>query len=471
MIVNFFLFPILVVFTVTEQCIQKTDIQILPIYQLTYSSKNHELDNNDNFSFDDKFLCYDTRGTLGYGIENCVSIEVVEIATGKETKIYQPPKIKLGIKPAPGIGAVSFHPQQYSLVFIHGPEIRDVYQEFLSEYVYSKTNRRGCIITLDDNLQVLNKHWVDFRTTLCERGISPGAHRGGTHRHEYSVNGKRIGCTYDDHLLPQYGRTIGYFEESEKFLPESKYYFAILVKVVPMEKAQEGDFVRALGDSWVGLKGEERVFIGTVKEKGMFVDYLCVVEIKDDVNILTSSSGDCENYPMPPEGINVYKIAKVYCSGIVRSSKDGKKIAYLNKDENGKTQIFMILANNKGKNTTFKDSIPYQVTFLPNGVEDNLRWHPSGNTIFSISEGAITATCVKEGENFGKTVFITPKYKVNKPYALVVSRKGDYVAFNRCTPTYNEKGVRQFSSEGKDFSQIFLVRYENCNSEDLPDNE
>lgn len=471
MILNFILFYVSLVFTGTEQFIQQANIQILPMYQLTYSSKNHELDNNDNFSFDDKFLCYDTRGTLGYGIENCISVEVVEVATGKEIRIYQPEKIRLGTKPAPGIGAVSFHPRQYSLVFIHGPEILDLYQEVLAENIYSKTNRRGCIITLDDNLLIFSKNWVDFRTTSCEKEIPSGAHRGGTHRHEYSSNGNRIGCTYDDGLLPQYGRTIAYFEKTDKFTDIAEYYFALLIKVVPIEKAQEGEFVKALGDSWVGPEGKQRAFIGTVKENGKLVDYLCVVEIDDNVDILTSSSGDCENYPKPPDGLNVYKVAKISCSGIIRGSCDGKKIAYLNKDINGKTQIFIILANNEGANATFKDSIPCQVTFLPNGIEDNFRWHPSGNTIFSISEGAIIATCVKEGENFGKTIFLTSKYKVNKPYALVVSRKGDYIAFNRCVPTYDERGIRQFSSVEKDFSQIFLLRYEDYNQDGLPDNK
>lgn len=441
------------------QLLLQEDSKLLPVHQLTFSTKNHELDNNDNFSYDDKFICYDTRGTLGYGIENCTSIEIVEIATGKEIKIYQPDKIRLGIKPAPGIGAVSFHPHEYSLVFIHGPEIENLYHPIQIEDIYSKANRRGCIISLKENLVIKNKNWVDFRTISCNIEIPTGAHRGGSHRHEYSANGRRIGCTYDDKLLPQYGRTIAYFEETNKFLPDANYYFAVLIKIVPMEKAQEGDFVKALGDSWIDKEGKWRVFIGTIKEGGTFVDYLCIVEIPDNVDIQTSSSGDCQTYPEPPQGLNIYKIVKVNCSGIVRASYDGKKIAYLDKDLNGKTQIFMVINKKHGNKETFENSIPVQVTFLPNGVEDNLRWHPSGNVVFSISEGAVIAVCVKEGENFGKSVFITPKYKINKPYALVVSRNGGYIAYNRRVPTYDEKGIRQFSYDGIDFSQIFLLEY------------
>src|SRR5689334_70660 len=59
--------------------------------QLTFSPKNHELDNNDNFSVDLRFLCYDTREVFGPGIDRSRSIEKVEIATGTETVLYAPP--------------------------------------------------------------------------------------------------------------------------------------------------------------------------------------------------------------------------------------------------------------------------------------------------------------------------------------------------------------------------------------------
>jgi len=62
--------------------------------QITFSPKTHALDNNDNFSPDDKFLCYDTRGTVfNEDLANSKSIEKVEIATGKETILWNPPNI------------------------------------------------------------------------------------------------------------------------------------------------------------------------------------------------------------------------------------------------------------------------------------------------------------------------------------------------------------------------------------------
>ena len=57
--------------------------------QVTHDSAyDHLLDNNDNFSPDDRFLVFDTR-TLA-GIHESALIAKVEIATGKITSLYRP---------------------------------------------------------------------------------------------------------------------------------------------------------------------------------------------------------------------------------------------------------------------------------------------------------------------------------------------------------------------------------------------
>ena len=58
--------------------------------QITFTPLNHCLDNNDNFSRDDRFLCFDTRETDGPGPGNSTRIMKVEIATGAESVIYAP---------------------------------------------------------------------------------------------------------------------------------------------------------------------------------------------------------------------------------------------------------------------------------------------------------------------------------------------------------------------------------------------
>ncbi len=75
---------------------QVTDITFVPMNerQITSSAKTHALDNNDNFSPDGRFLCYDTRATVfNTDLANCKTIEKVEISTGKETILWDPPFI------------------------------------------------------------------------------------------------------------------------------------------------------------------------------------------------------------------------------------------------------------------------------------------------------------------------------------------------------------------------------------------
>ncbi len=440
----------------TSNCSYRDAIEIR---QLTFTPKNHELDNNDNFSFDNRYICYDTRGTVGSGIENCLSIEVVNIDTGKELVVYSPSKVRLGSKPAPGVGAVSFHPKRYSLVFIHGPEIEDISSDQISvESIYAKNNRRGKIIDFEyKGGEIITKDggWVDFRNIDCSSEIPPGAHRGGSHRHEYTPEGLRIGCTYDDSILPNYGRTIAFFEPKANLPFSARYYFSVILKPVPLDKAKPGDIVKAYGDSWIDKNGRFRGFIGTVKLEHGFDDYLFVAEIPLDIDILQATSGDCENYPEPPKGIRVIQVYDKWCGGIVRGSPDGKKVAFLAKDVRGITQVF--LADLERIIQGGIESKVIQLTNFQKGVEENFRWHPSGKFIFSVSDGAIIATCVEVGENFGKSVAMTPCYLKNRPYAIVVSKDGRYVAFNRRVPTHNLNGDRVYDSSGLDFSQIFLL--------------
>src|SRR5438445_853404 len=118
--------------------------------QLTHSAKNHMLDNNDNFSPDQRFLCYDTREMVGPGIENSRSVEMVEIATGRETVLYEAKHFVSGVQAAPGVGAASFSPVENKVVFIHGPMVEEV----PVRGYYGKHNRQGAEVA-DDGKELL----------------------------------------------------------------------------------------------------------------------------------------------------------------------------------------------------------------------------------------------------------------------------------------------------------------------------
>src|SRR6185503_5257820 len=176
----------------------------------------------------------------------------------------------------------SFSPVENKVAFIHGP----MPEEVPARGYYGKPNRQGAEVAADGkgHLTWLDKRDVDAgRETIC------GAHRGGTHRHEYSLDGKRIGFTYDDFLLTDYERTVGYMERHPKAPPPASCYFAILVPVVPRGTAKPGELERAYGDSWIGRQGLMRAFIGKVREAdGTYQESLFMVDVPADVDITTA---------------------------------------------------------------------------------------------------------------------------------------------------------------------------------------
>jgi hypothetical protein len=442
------------------------DMNIEEGKQLTFSAQNHELDNNDNFSSDGKYLCYDTRETMGVGIDHGTTIELLELATGREIIVYKPDEIVTGDAPAPGVGAVSFNLVVPEVAFIHGPPVPEV----AVRGPYGKPNRNGARVILDGDIVEkagrwymftdgkYNFSWIDKRDIATDRDTLSGAHRGGTHRHEYSGDGRRIGFTYDDFLLPEYDRTVGYMQANTAAPDPASHYFAVIVPVVPKGTSKPGEIEKAYGDSWVDAAGTMRAFIGVVRndDRETYEESLFVADIPVEVDITTADSGNAERYPTPPEGITIRRLTHEWAGGIVRGAPDGKRIAYYGKDENGLGQIFTIEADGSDRHEN-PAKRPLQVTFLPEGTEAGLRWHPDGNHILCLSDGGLVMTDITPGNNFGKYRFITPHGDGNERYAPVISVDGKQAAYNCLTPTFDEKGTRVLNYADLDFSQIFVV--------------
>ena len=420
--------------------------------QVTRSPKNHMLDNNDNFSPDQRFLCYDTREMLGPGIENSRSVEMVKIETGKETVLYEAKRFISGAQAAPGIGAVSFSPIENKVVFIHGPLLDEV---SVRGY-YGKPNRQGAEVVADGKGALT---WLDKRDIDTTRKTTAGAHRGGTHRHEYSLDGRRIGFTYDDFLLPQFERTVGYMEKRANSPAPASCYFAILVPVVARGTAETGEIERAFGDSWVGRQGLMRAFIGKVREAdGSYQESLFAVDVPADVDIATADSGSPTHYPAPPKGVRIRRLTHTRAEGIARGTIKGDRIAYNAPTENGTNQVFVIRSDGSDKDPD-PARRPLQVTHLPQGAGLGLRWHPSGDWIICQSNGGIVATRTKSGPNFGKSIFLTPQGDGTPRDQLDVSPDGTLLAYNRAVPTIDSRGKAVKTYDGKDPTQIFVVPF------------
>lgn len=419
--------------------------------QVTFTPKNHDLDNNDNFSPDNRFLCYDTRGMVGPGIDNGQSIEKVELATGNETVIYAPPETVIGENAAPGVGAVTYCPVADKVAFIHGPLLADV----PVRGYYGKPNRNGMEVIADGSGRSV---WLDYRDVATDRPTLPGAHRGGTHRHEYSLDGRRVGFTYDDFLLPQYDRTIGFMVPRPDAPGNATHYFALLLAPPPMGTAKPGEIEKAAGDSWVGREGLMRAFIGKVRNPDgeTYEESLFVVDIPADVDITTADAGDAQRYPAPPKGLTVRRLTHDWAGGIVRGSHQGDRIAYYAKAADGTKQIFIIASDGSDKSDQ-PGKRPIQATRFPEGAGAALRWHPSGQAIACIANNGVAVTCIAPGPQFGKSVFLTPQGDEPERQNLVWSWDGKLMAYTKNVPTPDGEGGIAKTYDGKDMSQIFAI--------------
>jgi len=419
--------------------------------QLTFSAKNHELDgNNDNFSADSRFLCYDTRETFGPGIDRGRTIEKVEIASGRETVIYAPP-FSTSELAAPGLGAASFHSRENKVAFIHGPPL-----ELLAERgPYAKTNRNGAEVCADGWQQL---QWLDYRDVATNRESLPGAHRGGTHSHQYSRAGRRIGLTYDDALLPQYERTVGYLETNPRAPGGATHWFAVLVPVVPRGTAKPGEIERAAEDAWVDAAGTKRAFIGWVRnDDGETVEQsLFVADVPRDVDITTADAGSAQRYPCPPKGVSIRRLTHTFAAGTAYGSPDGKRIAYFARDAQGAMQVFLIPEN--GSDCASDPRLhPVQLTHLQRIRANSLRWHPSGKALCVVSDNGIAVVCAQPGRNFGMAVFLTSANDGQARHDALWSPDGRVLAFCKSVPAHDADGKLLLNYAGKDFTQIFTL--------------
>jgi hypothetical protein len=427
-------------------------------HDLTY---NHDLDNNDNFSPDGEWLVYDTRTDDG-GIAESARIEKVNVQTGEVKVLFD---IKNNGTWGPGAGAVSYSPKENAVVFIHGLE------NSTKENPYQQWRRTGVIIEdSKPNVPI----YMDARDITFP--FTPGALRGGTHRHEWSGDGQWIGFTYNDAILKSLEdatgtkrnlRTIGV---SKKIIPvivdknsenvSGQWFSALVVRVVPEPKPGSDEISHAASDSWIGTNGYRRpdgkmqiarAFLGTVTDKnGKQVPEVFVVDIPDSITQpggYGPLEGTQTDFPMPPKGTVqrrlTYTADSKYpgCSGIVRSSPDGSTLAFLAKDEKGIEQIFLI-GPTGGK--------PTQLTEHESDVSGNLRWHPDGKQVSYIWNGSILLC--KTGNTPFQQRFktLTRETKV-APTNVVWAHDGKTFAFNRAVK----------SPDGKTSTvQIFIKNYE-----------
>jgi hypothetical protein len=429
--------------------------------QVTHdSSKNHDLDNNDNFSPDGKWLVYDTRDEVT-AIAGCSSIERVNIETGKTEVLY---KIEDNHDYGPGAGAASYHPTENKVIFIHG------LADCTPSNPYQQWRRTGVIIK--DNQPNIPEN-MDSRDVTFP--YTAGALRGGTHRHEWSRDGKWIGYTYNDAVMKKFEdstgikwnlRTIAVSNQKHTLMINNggagetvsgTWYSAVVVRVVPDPEPGSDEISNAASDSWIGGSGYKkqdgkmqvaRAFLGKVcNKKGIAVDDLFVVEIPDSINIpgeYGPLEGTQNSFPMPPKGTMqrrlTYTADSRYpgCSGVVRSSSDGAYISYLSRDKNGIHQVFVISPDGGERR---------QVTEHNSDVRSGVRWSPDNKTIAYTWDNSIII-CEISDRPFKKRYKRLTQRTDEPPTNLVWSNDGKTIAFNRLTSSVGDNMRKK---------QIFII--------------
>ncbi|MEQ9290074.1 MAG: DUF3748 domain-containing protein [Cyclobacteriaceae bacterium] len=415
---------------------------------------NHDLDNNDNFSPDDKWLVYDTRTPIG-GIGACGTIEQINTVTGEKVILYHLPQNQAF---GPGVGAVSYSHTSNEVAFIHG------LLNCSEEQPYQQWRRTGVIVNTDHPNTPI---WMDARDVTPP--YTQGALRGGTHRHEWSGDGNWIGFTYNDALLQlqeeatgeihnlrtigvsRRGFPIGVATDSTGENFSGEWSSAIVVDVVPHPTPGSDQISRAAGDSWVGMHGYltsngsrqlARAFIGTVRDKNnQPVDEVFIVDIPEDITKEQKSrplAGTVTTMPAPPEGAQQRRLTYTAnsphpgCEGIVRSSSDGQWLAFLAYDPQGIKQLFTI--SPQGNNLK-------QQTHHKTDVQSGVRWHPEKKEFYYVWNNSIVKKNVSENLH---TVLTAPSSA--PPTNLVWSHDGATIAFNR-----------EVSHKGLMTKQIFLI--------------
>ena len=308
--------------------------------------------------------------------------------------------------------------------------------------------------------------------------FTPGALRGGTHRHEWSADGKWIGFTYNDALMAEMEertgervnlRTVGVAtafrpvtvdRDDEGENNDGVWFSALVVKVVPHPTRGSDEISRAFSDSWVGTRGyrktdgtwqRARAFLGNVRDsKGKELTEVFVVDIPERIDIAGEDGpleGTETGMPMPPKGSVQRRLTRTEgrkYPGVadeprhwVRSSADGSRISFLARDDKGITQVFFVSP---------VGGEPVQVTHHEQPIQSTVRWNPNGREICYMCDNSIFICAVGAGASSGAARRVTARTD-EPPVSPIWSHDGRMIAYNRAVA--NGRGI---------YKQIFLLK-------------
>lgn len=403
--------------------------------QLTRGSLPKDLDNNINFSPDGRRVVFDCRDEGG--INTNTRLGCVDIETGAVSILYaQKP-------PALGVGAVSFL-NEGSIIAIHA---------LTNGLLYDFTVRGGMIIAADGS----GAHrWLDSRNVTPP--FTPGALRGGTHKHEPDASGVWVGFTYNDHLMKGLGadlrqvgvslrgRTVAVPDRPDGANFQGESFTVLLTNCVADPRPGSDEYRRAEGDCWVGRHGyrkgtgrqRARAFRGSVAVPGepAVLGDVFIVDVPDDLTVpgdLGPLEGTMRTFPAPPKGALVRRLTRTAAhsdprlrgvSGHLRADGAGEWISFIGKTlRRGEVtaQVFVV--------SPVTGEVR-QVSDIEEGVIGDPRYSPDGAYVAACAgDGSVMAFDTTEGR-WGQSRRLTRRNRA-PARNIVISPDSSVIVYNR----------------------------------------
>jgi Tol biopolymer transport system component len=397
--------------------------------QLTCAPHGHVLTNTAVWSPDGQWIVYDTRPDPAGSTFASDTIERVNVRTREVQRLYT-------AQNGAHCGVVTYHPREDKVVFILGPE------HPTPDWTYGPDRRQGVIVEADRPGVATN---LDARDLVGP--FTPGALRGGSHVHVFSPDGSKVAFTYNDHVCHPGERNVAVAFPRPVTVPRTHprnqdgQWFTVLISRTMANPTPGSDEVRrAFEDTWVGQ--ERIVFCGEViAGNGKPVIELFTVRLPADLTIAGEDGplqGTATTLPAPPKGVVQQRVTRTTerkYPGLVteprhwpRPSPDGKRVAFLMKDDQGVTQLWTIPP---------EGGRPSPLTYNPTGVTSAFTWSPDGRSIAHTMDHSVSITDATTGRTMRLTA-PTPGPDSPRPEAVVFSPDGRQVAFVRNVSGHNQ---------------------------------
>lgn len=344
--------------------------------QITFGNYGHTLHHCQVISPDNQWIVYDTRNE-DTAIGTTTRIELVHIETNEIQVLYE---VKDANEFGPGVGAVTYSPNQERVLFIHG------INHPTKDKPYGIARRTG--VAIDTNFP---NHliYMDARDVIFP--FTKGALRGGTHSHCWHPNSKLISFTYNDEILESNGipndRSVGVMFPQKVKVPNDylveqisgEMFSVIITSLVENAKWASDEIEKAFDECWLGEK-QALAFQGWVRDEcGLRKTEIFIAELPNDLTQQTKIplQGTTTTYPgilnhvkikrvsYTPKGISSYR-------HWLRASPNGEYVYFLMEDEYLCTNIFRIDINNGTIN---------QITHHENSIHSPFNISPDGNDI------------------------------------------------------------------------------------------